>query len=232
MDRRAGRRARSEAAHAPGTRRIRRTIAFGAPRGVRLRGGRRRGEARGERSVREDGRAVASLGRASARAAERSGGEERRGGTGATRGAHLRDPRGRRRRSSPCSFSSSRGGALRTSDAEQAIRGSEVSRGKEGKNTKMWWRRRARERWVRETARERSRRVRETRFSISDERREDASRARTPGAGRAGPPRRRRHEWRSTAQTRIAGAGTHRLAPPWSPQPRRRTPPSCASVAS
>ena len=41
------------------------------------------------------------------------------------------------------------GGALRTSDAEQAIGGSEVSRGKEGKNTKMWWRRRARARWVR-----------------------------------------------------------------------------------
>ena len=86
----------------------------------------------------------------------------------------------------------------------EAIGGGRSAEGRREKNTKMW-RRRARARGVRETTRERARRVRETRSSISDERREDASRARTLRAGRAGPPRRRRHGWRSTAQTRIAG---------------------------
>jgi hypothetical protein len=122
---------------------------------------------------------------------------------GATRDAHLRGSRGRRRRCSPCPFSSSRGGALRGSDAGEAIGGARSVREGGKKTQRCGDGVRARE--VRETTRERARRVRETRSSISDEIREDASRARTSRAGRAGPPRRRRHGWRSTAQTRIAG---------------------------
>lgn len=89
---RAGRRARSEAAHAPGTRRIRRTIAFGAPRGVRLRGGRRRGEARGEWSVREEGRA-ARVSRPRSRRARPSGVAREGEGAGNGRDARRAPPR-------------------------------------------------------------------------------------------------------------------------------------------